>query len=176
MAIINGLDTDSLKNVVESVKQNWETGRITRSASVEWKGGFKSEATSRQFTAQVDMPCGLCGEDSAISPLEMVLQAYGACLAVGYAMHCAARGIKLQELKIHIEGEVDLPGFLGLKAPEHLNMDNLPGYKFIKVDVNMKAEADDKTLQQIHQQVVSTAPVGLTISRPVRIDTTLVTN
>jgi uncharacterized OsmC-like protein len=176
MAIINGLDTDSLKNVVESVKQNWETGRITRSASVEWKGGFKSEATSRQFTAQVDMPCGLCGQDSAISPLEMVLQAYGACLSVGYAMHCAARGIKLQELKINIEGEVDLPGFLGLTAPEHLNMDSLPGYKFIKVDVRMKAEADDKTLQEIHRQVLSTAPVGLTISRPVRVDTTLVTH
>ena len=176
MAIINGLDTDSLKNVVESVKQNWESGRITRSASVEWKGGFKSEATSRQFVAQVDMPCGLCGEDTAISPLEMVLQAYGACLSVGYAMHCAARGIKLQELKINIEGEVDLPGFLGLTAPEHLNMDSLPGYKFIKVDVRMKAEADDKTLQEIHRQVLSTAPVGLTISRPVRVDTTLVTH
>jgi len=176
MAVINGLDTDSLKNVVDSVKQNWETGRITRSASVEWKGGFKSEATSRQFTAQVDMPCGLCGEDTAISPLEMVLQAYGACLSVGYAMHCAARGIKLQKLKINIEGEVDLPGFLGLKAPEHLNMDSLPGYKFIKVDVKMKAEADDKTLQEIHQQVVSTAPVGLTITRPVRVDATLVTS
>jgi uncharacterized OsmC-like protein len=176
MAVINGLDTDSLKNVVDSIQQNWETGRITRSAKIEWKGGFKSEATSRQFTAQVDMPCGLCGEDTAISPLEMVLQAYGACLTVGYAMHCAARGIKLQELKINIEGEVDLPGFLGLKAPEHLNMDSLPGYKFIKVDVKMKAEADDKTLQEIHRQVVSTAPVGLTITRPVRVDATLVTN
>jgi uncharacterized OsmC-like protein len=176
MAIINGLNTDSLNNVVESVKQNWETGRITRSASVEWKGGFKSEATSRQFTAQVDMPCGLCGEDTAISPLEMVLQAYGACLTVGYAMHCAARGIKLQELKINVEGEVDLPGFLGLTAPAHLNMDSLPGYKFIKVDVKMKAETDDKTLQEIHQQVISTAPVGLTLSRPVRVDATLVTD
>jgi len=51
MAVINGLDTDSLTNVVDSVQQNWETGRITRSAMVEWKGGFKSEATSRQFTA-----------------------------------------------------------------------------------------------------------------------------
>jgi uncharacterized OsmC-like protein len=175
MALINGLDPDSLQNVVESVRQNWETGRITRSASVEWKGGFKSEATSRQFTAQVDMPCGLCGEDSAISPLEM-LQAYGACLTVGYAMHCAARGIKLQELKINVEGDVDLPGFLGLTAPEHLNMDSLPGYKNIRVDVKMKAEADDNTLKEIHQQVVSTTPVGLTLTRPVKVDATLTTN
>jgi len=95
---------------------------------------------------------------------------------VGYAMHCAARGIKLQKLKINIEGGVDLPGFLGLKAPDHLNMDSLPGYKFIKVDVKMKAEADDKTLQEIHQQVISTAPVGLTLTRPVPVDATLATS
>lgn len=175
MTVINGLDTDGLQNVVDNVRQNWEAGRITRSASVEWKGGFKSEATSRQFTAQVDMPCGLCGADTAISPLEMVLQAYGACLTVGYAMHCAVRGIKLQELKITIEGDVDLPGFLGLKAPEHLHMDSLPGYKHIRVNVNMKAEADTQTLQEIHQQVVSTAPVGLTLTRPVKVDATLAT-
>ncbi len=176
MAIINGLDTESLKNVVDSIKQNWEAGRITRSASIEWKGGFKSEATSRQFTAQVDMPCGLCGEDKAISPLEMVLQAYGACLTVGYAMHCSVRGIKLQEMKITVEGDVDLPGFLGLQAPEHLNMDSLPGYKHIRVNVKLKAEADDKILQEIHQQVISTAPVGLTLTRPVKVDATLATN
>jgi uncharacterized OsmC-like protein len=103
MAMINGLETESLKNVVAGIQQNWETGKITRSATIEWKGGFKSEATSRQFTAQVDMPCGLCGEDTAISPLEMVLQAYGACLTVGYAMHCAVRGITLHDLKINIE-------------------------------------------------------------------------
>lgn len=176
MAKINGLETESLQAVVAGIQQNWETGKITRSATIEWKGGFKSEATSRQFKAQVDMPCGLCGEDSAISPLEMVLQAYGACLTVGYAMHCAVRGITLHDLKITIDGDVDLPGFLGLTAPEHLNMDSLPGYKNIRVAVRMKAGADDKTLQEIHQQVVSTAPVGLTISRPVKIEATLATS
>jgi uncharacterized OsmC-like protein len=176
MAMINGLETESLKNVVAGIQQNWETGKITRSATIEWKGGFKSEATSRQFTAQVDMPCGLCGEDTAISPLEMVLQAYGACLTVGYAMHCAVRGITLHDLKINIEGDVDLPGFLGLQAPEHLNMDSLPGYKNIRVAVKMKAAADDKTLQEIHQKVVNTAPVGLTITRPVKVEATLATS
>jgi uncharacterized OsmC-like protein len=176
MAMINGLDTESLQNVVASIQQNWETGKITRSATIAWKGGFKSEATSRQFTALVDMPCGLCGEDTAISPLELVLQAYGACLTVGYAMHCAVRGITLHDLKINIEGDVDLPGFLGLQAPEHLNMDSLPGYKNIRVAVKMKAAADDKTLQEIHQKVVNTAPVGLTITRPVKVEATLTTS
>jgi uncharacterized OsmC-like protein len=173
MAMINGLDTASLKNVVTGIQENWETGSITRSASIEWKGGFKSEATSRQFIAQLDMPCGLCGGDTAISPLEMVLQAYGACLTVGYAMHCAVRGITLNDLKINIEGDVDLPGFLGLQAPEHLNMDSLPGYKNIRVAVQMKAEADEKTLKEIHEKVVGTAPVGLSLSRPVKVEATL---
>lgn len=172
MTMINGLETESLKNVAAGIQQDWESGSITRSASVAWKGGFKSEATSRQFTAQVDMPSGLCGQDSAISPLEMVLQAYGACLVVGYAMHCAVRNITLHDLKIDVEGDVDLPGFLGLEAPEHLNMDPLPGYKHIRVAVTMKAAADKQSLQEIHQKVFSTAPVGLTLSRPVKVEAT----
>jgi hypothetical protein len=55
-------------------------------------------------------------------------------------------------------------------------MDSLPGYKNIRVDVKMKAEADDNTLKEIHQQVVSTTPVGLTLTRPVKVDATLTTN
>jgi hypothetical protein len=40
MALINGLDPESLLQVVESVKQNWETGRTVWPASTKWKGGF----------------------------------------------------------------------------------------------------------------------------------------
>jgi hypothetical protein len=55
-------------------------------------------------------------------------------------------------------------------------MDSLPGYKNIRVAVKMKAAADDKTLQEIHQKVVNTAPVGLTITRPVKVEATLATS
>lgn len=169
----NGLDTEKLMKVVETVKQNWEVAKTVWKASANWKGGFKVETSSRQFTSKFDEPEMLCGTDTAANPVEVVLQAYGACLAIGYAMNAAVRGIKINDLKIDLEGEIDLPGFLGLEAPEKYGMDKLPGFKTVTATVKIKADADLKTLQELHKHVVSTSPVGLTLSRPVKVETKL---
>lgn len=173
MAIVNGLDTEKLVKTVESVKKNWDTGRTVWKASTTWKGGFRVDTCSREFTLTADEPEMLCGTNTAANPVEMVLQAYGACLTIGYAMNAAARGIKIDDIKIDLEGEIDLPGFLGLEPPKDLHMDKLPGYKNIKAKVKIKANADEKTLQELHKHVVSTSPVGITLSRPVKVDAKL---
>lgn len=173
MASINGLETDKLVSVVNTVKQNWEHGRTVWKASTSWRGGFKVETCSREFTLLADEPEMLCGTNTAANPVEMVLQAYGACLTIGYAMNAAVRGIKINDIKIDLEGEIDLPGFLGLEPPESLHMDKLPGFKNITARVKLKAEADEKTLQELHKHVFSTSPVGITLSRPVKIESKL---
>ncbi|MGE5893768.1 MAG: OsmC family protein [bacterium] len=173
VAAINGLDPEKLMKVVEMVKQNWEAGRTVWKASTTWKGGFRVETCSRDFTLFADEPEMLCGTNTAANPVEMVLQAYGACLSIGYAMNAAVRGIKIDDIKIDLEGEIDLPGFLGLEPPEKLHMDKLPGFKTIRAKVKIKADAGEKTLQELHKHVVATSPVGVTLSRPVKIDTDL---
>ncbi len=173
MAMVNGLETEKLLKVVDTVKQNWEVGRTVWKASTAWKGGFKVETCSRDFTLLADEPEMLCGTNTAANPVEMVLQAYGACLTIGYAMNAAVRGIKLNDIKIDLEGEIDLPGFLGLEAPEKLHMDKLPGFKTITAKVKVKADADEKTLRALHEHIVGTSPVGITLARPVKIESIL---
>src|SRR5574341_1462092 len=116
---------------------------------------------------------GWTGSGWKPNPVELVLQAYGACLAIGYAMNAAVRGIRIHDLRIDVEGEIDLPGFLGLEPPENVHMDRLPGYKNVIARVKIKADADGKTLKELHDHVVRTSPVGVTISRPVKIETEL---
>lgn len=173
MALVNGLDTEKLVKTVETVKQNWEVGRTVWKASTTWRGGFKVETCSREFTLTADEPEMLCGTNTAANPVEMVLQAYGACLTIGYAMNAAVRGIIIDDLKIDLEGEIDLPGFLGLEPPEQLHMDKLPGFKSITANVKIKSNADKKAIQELHKHVVSTSPVGLTLSRPVKLETNI---
>jgi uncharacterized OsmC-like protein len=169
LTTVNGLDTEKLMKVVETVKQNWETGRTVWKASTTWKGGFKVETCSREFTLIADDPEMLCGTNTAANPVEMVLQAYGACLSIGYAMNAAVRGIKIDDIRIDLEGEIDLPGFLGLEPPEKMHMDKLPGFKTITAKVRIKSDVDAETLQDLHAHVVNTSPVGLTLSRPVKV-------
>ncbi len=171
--LINGLDTGKLMSVVETVKQNWESGKTVWKASSSWKGGFKVDTSSREFSSMFDEPEMLCGTNTAANPVEVVLQAYGACLTIGYAMNAAVRGIKIDDIRIDLEGEIDLPGFLGLEPPEKYGMDKLPGFKTVTAKVSIKADADKKTLQELHEHVVRTSPVGLTLSRPVKVDARL---
>lgn len=173
MPIINGLETEKLLKIVESIKQNWETGKTVWTASARWLDGFRVETESRGFKVLADEPDMLAGTNTAANPVELVLQAYGACLAIGYAMNAAVRGIRIHELRIDVEGEIDLPGFLGLEPPESLNMDRLPGYKNVIARVKIKADTDGKTLKELHDHVVRTSPVGITISRTVKIETEL---
>lgn len=169
MSVINGLETDNLMKVVETVKENWEQGRTVWKASTTWKGGFQVETCSRDFTLLADEPEMLCGTNTAANPVEMVLQAYGACLSIGYAMNAAVRGIVIDDIRIDLEGEIDLPGFLGLEPPEELSMDKLPGFKNITAKVQIKSDADKEALEDLHRHVISTSPVGLTLSRPVEL-------
>ncbi len=175
MPVINGLETEKLMEVVDNLKKNWEMGRTVWKASTTWRGAFKVETCSRDFKLLADEPEMLCGTNSAANPVEMVLQAYGACLTIGYAMNAAVRNIKIDDIKIDLEGEIDLPGFLGLKPPEKLHMDKLPGFKRITAKVSIKSPADKKTLQELHRHVISTSPVGTTLSRPVAIQAELET-
>ena len=171
--VVNGLDVDNLMKIVGAVKQNWEKGKTVWKASTAWKGGFKVETCSRDFTLLADEPEMLCGTNTAANPVEMILQAYGACLTIGYAMNAAVRGIVLDDIKIDLEGEIDLPGFLGLEAPETMNMSKLPGFKNINVKVKIKSTTDKNALEALHQHVIGTSPVGVTLSRPVFIQATL---
>ena len=171
--LVNGLDVDNLMKVVGAVKENWEKGKTVWKASTTWKGGFKVETCSRDFTLLADEPEMLCGTNTAANPVEMILQAYGACLTIVYAMNAAVRGITIDDIKIDLEGEIDLPGFLGLEAPEKLNMAKLPGFKNITVKVKIKSLADKKALEELHKHVIGTSPVGVTLARPVTIQTSL---
>jgi uncharacterized OsmC-like protein len=173
MAIVNGLDTDKLVATVEAVKQNWQMGKTVWKANTQWRGGFRVYTCSREFSLLADEPEMLCGTNTAANPVEMVLQAYGACLSIGYAMNAAVMGINIESLDIDLEGEIDLPGFLGLEAPEELKMDKLPGFKNITATVKIKANADRSAIETLHKNVNATSPVGVTLSRPVKLEAKL---
>ena len=173
MPMINGLNTDCLTKVVAAVQENWQMGKTVWKANAKWKTGFQVETSSRNFSMKVDEPEMLCGTDTAANPVELVVQAYGSCLAIGFAMNATVRGINIESLEIELEGEIDLPGFLGLVPPEELGMDNLPGYKNVKATVNVKADADEAALKDLLDAVTKTSPVGLTLSRAVALETEL---
>ena len=161
---LNDVDMDAVAGLAGKIQQEPEVASTRWSASVDWKGGFRSEAKIRDFApAASDEPAQLGGTDSGPNPVEQVLAALGNCLAVGYAANASAAGIELKDLRIELEGDLDLHTFLGL------NPEGNAGYERISVKVHIDSDAPAADIQALHDKVVGTSPVGHTLSRPVPV-------
>jgi uncharacterized OsmC-like protein len=169
--MLNGLNVEALGGLVETIKGNPHLSKSIWYASAEWKGGFACEVKSRNFTWEIDEPTDLGGKDTAANPAEMYLGALAGCLNVGYTLNAAMLGVSIDKLNIDLEGDIDLPGFVGLaEAPGFEDQCKLPGYTNVRVKVRMKSDASPEQLDQIHQNVMATSPIGLSVANQVGLD------
>jgi uncharacterized OsmC-like protein len=163
---LNDVDLDSVASLAGKIQEDPEVANTKWNAQVKWKGGFRSEATIRDFEPLAsDEPAALGGTDTGPNPVEQILAAFGNCLAVGYAANATAAGIEIRDLSIELEGDVDLHTFLGLA-------DGNAGYSGISIKVNIDSDASKADLETLHRKVTRTSPVGHSLSRavPVKIE------
>ena len=164
---LNDVAIDAVAGLAEKIQAEPDVAATTWKAQVAWDRGFRSSATIRDFDAiGSDEPTSLGGDDTAPNPVEQLLAALGNCLAVGYAANATAAGIELRDLRVEVEGDLDLHTFLGLDA------DGNAGFGDIRAEVHIDSDASAEQIDALHQQVVGTSPVGHTLSRaaPLRVD------
>ena len=129
---------------------------------------FRNQIRIRDLPASyADEPEALGGTNTAPNPVEQLLGALGSCLAIGYTANASVRGIQIEELRIELEGHIDLPVFLGLHEGH-------AGYSDVAIKVYLKADASQETLEELHQQVLKTSPVGQTLEKAIPLHATLV--
>jgi uncharacterized OsmC-like protein len=161
---LNQVDLSAVGALVEEIRQRPSAAQTTWSAQVRWTGGFRSEATVRNFAPTAsDEPAGLGGTDSAPNPVEQLLGSLGNCLAVGYAANASVAGITIRELRIDLDGDLDLHAFLGLA-------DGHPGFSAIRVAVHLDTDADEAAVAELHAKVAATSPVGQTLSKAIPVE------
>lgn len=163
---LNDVAIEAVAGLSNHIAETPEAAATTWSATVNWNGGFRSSATVRDFApVPSDEPTALGGTDTAANPVEQLLGALGNCLAVGYAANATARDIVINNLEITLEGDLNLSVFLGLE-PGHA------GYDRIRAIVSLDTPASDQEIQELHEHVLSTSPVGHTLraSIPVTVE------
>jgi uncharacterized OsmC-like protein len=174
---LNGVNLDQLVETINMVKSQPEIAKFKFRAKNEWIEGAHSRTTiqsfygagqedvSRQepFVMEGDEPPVLLGENRAPNAVETVLHALASCIGVGFIYNAAAQNIKVEELEMDLEGDIDLHAFLGLSESKR------PGYENIRLNYKVRADAPEEKLKDLCRYVQKTSPVFDIISNPVHV-------
>lgn len=178
---VNGVDVDQLIQTIGAVKDNPRLGGYTFFGETHWRGGAFSETKIQRyhsvngaeaqartdFIIPVDEPRGLLGKNQAANPVEHILAGLASCLVIGISYNAAARGIELEELKVNLQGNINLEGFLGLKEEVR------PGYESIKLEYTVRSSASKEDVDALISHVEKTSPVLDIVSNPVPVERSL---
>ena len=77
--------------------------------------------------------------------------------------HASAKGVKVEELRLELEGDIDLRGFLNISPDVH------PGFQAIRVTFQVKADAPQETIEELCKLARKHSPVHDTVTRAVPV-------
>jgi uncharacterized OsmC-like protein len=148
--VCNGVDMDVLWKAINTVKDDPEMGKSKFRVENRWIKGAHSQSTvsdfyavgqenphKHQFMIDSDEPSLLAGEDCGANPVEQLLSSLAACISTGMVYHAATQGIEIEEIESHLEGEIDLRGFMGLSD------DVRTGYQNIRMTFKVKTDSEN---------------------------------
>lgn len=153
--VINGVPIDQLAATIRQirnqpsladfefrVRNEWERGGHSKTTIEAFHGVDQENEHIRRYELEADEPAVLLGRDLGPNPVEHLLNALVTCLTGALVYHAAARGIEIDALETHVEGTIDLRGFLGI------SMDVPRGYQNITVTFRLRADAPEETLRE----------------------------
>jgi uncharacterized OsmC-like protein len=173
-SVVNGIDTDAVHALIESVDAEPANGMTHWRVASTWQGGTHSRAqvdgfaiggadVPRRFSIDIDEPVELGGTNNFPNPQEHLLAALNACMMVGYTALCALQGIALRKLEITTEGGIDLRGFFGLDPAV------AAGYCELRTQVVIAGDGTAAQFRKIHELVLATSPNFYNVTRPVPV-------
>jgi len=176
---VNGIDVDALTEAIEAITADPAKGRTHWQVTSRWRGGTRSDTSvkayyiggqrvTKDFTIRIDEPYELCGTNQFANPQEYLLAALNACMIVGYSAVCALQGIKLEELRIETEGDIDLRGFLGIDSSVK------PGYDSLRYTVHISGDATVEQFEKVHEFVKATSPNRFNVATAIALKSQLV--
>jgi uncharacterized OsmC-like protein len=175
----NGVDVDRLFGTIDAIKKTSAIAKFKFRIRNEWLGCGHNRSEIRdfygagqdinhaaKFVLDADEPEILLGQDKGANPVEYLLHALAACVTTAMVYHAAAKGIEIEEVESHIDGDIDLQGFLGLRQ------DVRRGFEAIRMRFKVKADVTDEQLEELVKLGPSYSPVFDSITNGVPVAVT----
>lgn len=157
------IDLDAFDQTKAAVAADPSAGQGSFKSTTVWEDGARARTTARTFSLQTDEPAPLGGTDQNIDPMELLLAAVGTCLTIGWVTNAARRGIEFRDLKIEVEGDYDLRGYLDLDDEIR------PGFTSVTYTVSVDTDADEAVLEEIRAEAEVGSPMLDNVANPTRL-------
>ncbi|MFW5829487.1 MAG: OsmC family protein [Planctomycetota bacterium] len=175
---LNGIDVDALRGAIQAVGEEPDRGQTRWQVCTTWQGGTRMDTrvsgywiggtyVAKDFTIPIDEPLELCGSNLYANPQEYLFAALNSCMMVGFVAICSLEGIRLEELRIETDGDIDLRGFFGLSREVK------PGYDEIRFTVHAKGDASHEDFRRVHEAALATSPNYFNVANPIRLTSDL---
>jgi uncharacterized OsmC-like protein len=174
--MINGVDLAALGEIMSDFRADPKTAAFEFRSSTDWQSGavvnsnFTGHTRSGVDNARAkphqlagDEPVALLGSGKHVGPAGHLLHAMCHCLTVTTAYHGAARGVKIDSLRVDAEGSLDLQGFLGL------NDKVKPGFKQIHLKAYVDSPNSPEEVLALFQYAQGRSPICSTVRHDVNL-------
>ena len=126
---------------------------LTYKVSGEGEGAVASVIRAGKHSFLVDEPGALAGDDFAASPVEFALGALISCQIVVYRLYANALGIRVDDIDIHAEGDLDARRLFGIDESVRA------GFTEVRLDITLTGPESSERYQQLRDVVDAHCPV-----------------
>ncbi len=128
-----------------------------------WEGRQRTRLTVRHFDLATGEPEKVGGDDSAPTPMELVLAGLDGCLAVVVETVAGELGLDLRGIELHSEAVMDTRGFAGVAGVR-------PYYTEVRSRVQVRLGAADADGVALLPSTVEARCPALTLIRAADVD------
>jgi uncharacterized OsmC-like protein len=137
---------------------------LTYRVSGAGEGAVATRVRAGRHEFLIDEPGALAGDDVAASPVEVALGALVACQIVVYRLYAHALGIRLDDIRIDAEGDLDARRLFGLDESVR------PGFGAVRLVVTVTGPESEERYQELRRAVDAHCPVLDLFANPTPVD------
>jgi uncharacterized OsmC-like protein len=133
----------ALERNVKAVTLRPSVGQGTATTRVRLRDGLACDITDGTWSLTAGMAEKYGGVNAGPNPGVLGRAAFGACLALSYAMWAARLGVAIEALEVEVQADYDVRGELGVSDEVR------PGYTMLRYVVSIESDAPESEVMRV---------------------------
>lgn len=133
----------ALERNVKAVTLRPAVGQGTATTRVRLRDGLACDVTDGTWSLTAGMAEKYGGINAGPNPGVLGRAAFGACLALSYAMWAARLGVAIEALEVEVQADYDVRGELGVSDEVR------PGYTMMRYVVSIESDAPEAEVMRV---------------------------